>query len=87
MVSTAHPICAASTCAPCGVHFSEDPSSYALSLMTFFSAVKFFSFLAIHPANSFMEDFSTSCSMPYGGLHRVVVVVVSAPHKSPRCGV
>ena len=40
----------------------------------FFSAVKLFSFHAMHPANSFMGDLTPSGSTPNAGLRRVVVV-------------
>ena len=58
-----------------GGHFTDDPLSSALSLRTLILlCAKLFSFHAIHPANSFLGDFSPSGSTLGGELLRVVVV-------------
>ena len=70
MVSTAHPICPASTSAPDGGHISEDPWSSTPSLTTLI----LLSLHAMHTANSVMDDFPTSGSTHDGGLRTVEVV-------------
>ena len=56
-------------------HFSDDPSSFDLSLTTLILlCVKLLSFHATQASNSFMGDFSPSGSTPDGGLRNVVIV-------------